>query len=175
MQQQYDKQKEHDSKLVHGYEQLLQRMEKTLASAKEHSENALKLALDSAREKAVELGELSREEAEKLYEFISRDLHNVGQYLATEEREVVDWLHLSLLEVEKKSLKRFTTLAEAAKLEIKHLEKAKVRFNEWHTGEITSIGTLSCQSCGEMIHFNHVGHIPPCPKCHATVYRRVTS
>jgi len=175
MKSQDDRNTGDDSRLIHGYEQVLQRVEQTLASATERSEDALKQALDAARDKAVELGELSREEADKVTEFISRDLHDVGQYLAMEERELADWLHLSLLVVEKKLLNRFTTLAHAAKLELKHFEKAKLRLSEWHTGEVTSIGTLSCQSCGEMIHFNRIGHIPPCPKCHATLYRRARS
>ena len=90
-----------------------------------------------------------------------------------EEREVADWLRLGLLLVEQELLNRFTMLAQAAKLEAKHLGKAKRKFDEWHTGEVTTIGTLRCRSCGELVHFEHTGRIPPCPKYHATVYERV--
>ena len=62
---------------------------------------------------------------------------------------------------------------EAAKLELRQLDKVRQRVTEWHTGEITTIATLRCRTCGEPVHFKRNGHIPPCPKCHATVYERI--
>ena len=125
------------------------------------------------REEAVKLGELTVEEADRVHDFVTHDLYDVGQQLATQEREIADLLRLNLLLVENELLDRFTKLAQAAKLEFRHLEKAKRRFDEWHTGEVTTIGTLRCRSCGEHLHFERTGSIPPCPKCHATVYERV--
>jgi hypothetical protein len=108
-----------------------------------------------------------------VHEFVTRDLHDVGRHLAEEERELADWLRLSLLLIEKTLLHRFRILAEAAKLELRHSDKARQRVTEWHTGEITSIGTLRCRACGERVHFERTRRIPPCSKCHATVYERV--
>lgn len=159
--------------LIDAYGHMLQRAEAHLADAARMTGSGLIQALHGAKEKAVELGELSREEAETVHDFISRDLYDAGHYLATGERELSDWLRLNTLLVEKKLLKRFSTLAEAARLEIRHLEKAQQRFSEWHTGEITTIGTLRCAACGELIHFEQTGRIPPCPKCHHTVFVRV--
>jgi hypothetical protein len=129
-------------------------------------------ALQSARETAVQLGELSREEADTIHDFLTRDLYHAGRFLATEEREIADWLRLNALIVEQEIANRLSRLARKASLELKHLEKAKQRFDEWHTGEITGIGTLHCERCGTKIHFENAGHIPPCPKCHATVFGR---
>jgi len=66
-----------------------------------------------------------------------------------------------------------TALAQAAKREFRHLEKAWRRLAEWHAGDVTSIGMLRCRHCGELLHFERTGRIPPCPRCHATVYERV--
>lgn len=159
--------------LIQGYEQLLQRAEETLNTSAERTEAALKHALSAAREKAVELGELTQEEADKVHDFVTRDLYDAGQHLLQEERELSDWLHLNILVIEKAVLNRFTKLSQAAKLELEHLKKVKKRLDEWHTGEITTIGTLCCKKCGEQIQFKQVGHIPPCPKCHGTVFERV--
>lgn len=172
MNQQENKAKASSERIIHAYDRMMQRAERTLKSATTHSETALKHALETARERAVELGEISREEADKVHEFVARDLYDVGRHLATEERELTDWLRLNLLNLEKELLDRFSMLAKAAQLELKHLQKAKHRFDEWHTGEVTTIGTLRCRSCGELIHFEHTGHIPPCPKCHGTVFER---
>lgn len=152
---------------------MLQRAEHTLTTAATRSEAALSHAMDTAREKAIDLGELTREEADKVHEFVTRDLYDVGRHLAAEERNIADWLRLRLLVIEKELLTRFSGLAQAAKLELKHLEKAGRRFGEWHSGEVTTIGTLRCRRCGELVHFERTGHIPPCPKCHATVFERV--
>jgi hypothetical protein len=152
---------------------MLQRVEQSLSSASIRSEKTLRDALDAARETAVELGELTREEAHKAHTFVTRDLVDLGAHVTAEERELADQLRLGLLVLERDVLNRFSELARAAKAELKHLEMTKQRFDEWHTGEVTTTGTLRCRGCGERMHFERTGHIPPCPKCHATVYDRV--
>jgi predicted Zn-ribbon and HTH transcriptional regulator len=108
-----------------------------------------------------------------VHDFVTRDLYAAGRHLAMEERDIADWLRLDLLAIEKELLNRFSGLAQAAKFELKHLEKARKRFDEWHTGEVTTIGTLRCRHCGEHVHFERTARIPPCPKCHTSVFERV--
>jgi rubrerythrin len=172
MNQQPGKTKAGWERLIQAYDAMLQRVEQGLDTAAAGSETALAHALYAARRTAVDLGELTREEADKVHEFVSRDLYDAGQQLAMEEREVADRLRLGTLSVEKALLVRFTRLAQAAKLELRHLDKARRRLAEWHTGEVTGIGVLRCRHCGELLHFERTGRIPPCPRCHATVYER---
>jgi len=172
MNQLKDKENKNSQPLEHAYDRMLQRAEQTLGSVAARSGSALVHALETAKDEAISLGELTREEADRVHHFISRDLYDAGRHLAEGEREVADWLRLGLLVAEQDLLNRFSNLAKTAKLEFKHLEKAKHRYDEWHTGEVTTIGTLCCQDCGELIRFQSTGHIPPCPKCHATVFRR---
>jgi len=40
------------------------------------------------------------------------------------------------------------------------------------SGEITSAGTLTCVACEHELHFKKTGRVPPCPKCHATQFRK---
>jgi rubrerythrin len=159
-------------RLIQAYDAMLQRVEQGLDTAAAGSETALAHALYAARRTAVDLGELTREEADKVHEFVSRDLYDAGQQLAMEEREVADRLRLGTLSVEQALLQRFARLAQAAKLELRHLDKARRRLAEWHTGEVTGIGVLRCRHCGELLHFERTGRIPPCPRCHATVFER---
>lgn len=159
-------------KLIQGYERLLQRVDKALSTVNELTGEILNHAFDAAKAKAVELGELTREEADKIQGAVIRDIHTAGQYLAEEERELADRLRLSLLLTENTLIQRLATLAQETILGFDHLHKAKQRLDEWHTGEVTMIGTLSCKNCGERIHFERIGRIPPCPKCHATVFER---
>jgi len=55
-------------------------------------------------------------------------------------------------------------LSDLAKKAEEHLE--------FKTGEVTSPGTLTCQECQAELHMKTVGRIPPCPKCHKTVFRK---
>jgi predicted RNA-binding Zn-ribbon protein involved in translation (DUF1610 family) len=58
---------------------------------------------------------------------------------------------------------------------LKGFEQEASRVGEWHTGEVVGIGTFECKSCGEVIHFHKPGHMPPCPKCRSSKYRRLTT
>ncbi|MBT8446691.1 MAG: zinc ribbon-containing protein [Gammaproteobacteria bacterium] len=160
-------------KLAQAYDRMLERAEHGLAEVTGRSEAVLHHALDAAHGKAVELGELTHEEAEAVRAAVARDLHDAGTYIATEERELADWLRLSVLKVEKALHDRYAKLVQAAKLELNHLEKASRRLGEWQTGEVTMAGTLRCRKCGEQLNFERAGRIPPCPKCHATTFERV--
>jgi hypothetical protein len=55
-------------------------------------------------------------------------------------------------------------LGEWAEKTEKHLQ--------FHTGEVTSLGTLTCKGCQAEMHFKGTSRIPPCPKCHQTVFRK---
>lgn len=161
-----------EERLTQAYERLLQRVDQTLSSVNERSGDILHRALDSAKEKAVELGELTREEADKIHESVIRDLHAAGEHLAEGEREFADRIRLNLLLAEKTLQQRLAMLAQETILGLDHLHKARQRFDEWHTGEVTMIGMLYCKKCGEQIQFKRIGRIPPCPRCHATVFER---
>ena len=45
----------------------------------------------------------------------------------------------------------------------------------YHTGEISGPGTLLCVACGTELHLHKTGRIPPCPKCHATQFKRANT
>ncbi|NOZ11475.1 MAG: zinc ribbon-containing protein [Gammaproteobacteria bacterium] len=42
----------------------------------------------------------------------------------------------------------------------------------YHTGEVTHGGRFQCTDCPETIELKKPGHLPPCPKCHGSQYRR---
>jgi len=56
----------HDETHVHAYERMLERVREFTTEARGEVVPKLQHGLDAAREKATELGELSREEAEKI-------------------------------------------------------------------------------------------------------------
>lgn len=160
--------------LVEGYNRMLQRLHNALEHAKE-GEEAIKGGIDEAMEKATELGELSREEAERVGDYLRRDLHDAADFINNSGSELRDWLRFDIDVVEQELADRFANMVDRTAMELKALEMQANFYGEWHTGEVTGIGTLQCKSCGELLHFHHTSHIPPCPKCHGSKYRRLST
>ena len=67
----------------------------------------------------------------------------------------------------------FANLADKTRIELDELAERARQVGVWHTGEITNVGVLYCQNCDEVLHFKKPGHIPPCPKCKGTVFKKV--
>lgn len=160
-----------DQKLENAYHLMMQRVQDTLADTGD-SADTVQQALQQARDVAVEQGELSREEAEKISAWVQRDLNDAGQYLARTGGELRDWLHMDMELIELSLLDLFTSVADKTKLELMELQHDLDHRGVYRSGEIAGPGTLECQECGELLNFKKAGHIPPCPRCHATSFNR---
>ncbi len=161
-----------NEKHLHAYNQMMEQV-KTLADHLGYQN--LKHAIQLAKDKAVDMGELTREEAEKIGDYLVRDLEDAGHYLANTDGDLKDWLRFDLELIEARLLEMFALVADKTKLELMQLAERARRAGEYHTGNITSIGTLQCAGCGELLHFHATSHIPPCPKCHGSIFRRPTA
>ena len=123
----------------------------------------------------MELGELTREEAEKIGDYLKRDIVDAAEYLAEPTQELADWLRFDIELIEERLLEMFLSVADRTKVELLELQREAERADSWHTGELAGIGTLQCFDCGELLHFHATGHIPPCPVCNGTAFKRVSS
>ena len=159
-------------KLVHGYNQMMERVKDALKESEKNTLTALRYNIDLAKEKAVELGELSREEAARIGDYLRRDLEDAGEYLADSGSELSSWLQFDVELVEDRLWEVFTAAADQTKLAYLELAQRAQRASEFHTGELTTVGSLYCSACGELLHFHGTSHIPPCPKCHNTHFLR---
>ena len=159
-------------RLLKSYETLLERTKAVLDQSKDKGEAALQKALDLSTKKALELRELSFDEAEKVLAFVARDLHDAGEFVATRQRELVDWLRLDGLLVEQQAVSKLAGLVDRAQVELKHLSHVAAKYSQWNTGEVAGMGTLVCTHCGKPLHFQKVGRIPPCAGCNGTVFKR---
>jgi len=161
-----------DEKSVHAYNRMMERVKGLLERAEEKSLAALEHSVELAKDKSVELGELSREEAERIGAYLRRDLEDAGEYLADSGEELGNWLQFDLELVEDRLWEAFTAAADQTKLAYLELAQRAQRASEYHTGDLTTVGTLQCTKCGELLHFHATGHIPPCPQCHHTRFAR---
>ncbi|MCP5141422.1 MAG: zinc ribbon-containing protein [Gammaproteobacteria bacterium] len=151
------------------YERLLERSIDDAHALEKEFGPSVRRWIEQARDKAVELGELSVEEGDRLATFLKRDLSDAGRYMARFGDELRGWWGFESSLLESGLMQRFLAAADRTTLELRDLEE---HAGEYHTGEITGPGTLVCRDCGETLSFRKPGRIPPCPKCHGTHYAR---
>lgn len=162
-----------EHRLITAYNRMMDRIRAAGEEADREVRPRLAWLIERAKDRAVELGELTREEAERVGDYLRRDVEDAAGFLAGEKNnELIDWLKLDLEIVEKRLLDIFTGVADRTRLELLELEAQSRAASEYHTGQITGIGTLQCAECGRTLQFHSTARIPPCPNCRGTRFVR---
>ncbi len=156
------------------YETLYEHAAADIHKLKNESLPQLQKIVEDAKEKAVKLDELTEEDAVNLSKWLKRDLDDAVSYLSRTGTEIKDWLGFEAGLLENELFYMFLDIADKTTVELQQF-KENTQHPEYHTGEISGPGTLSCNECGEKLHFYKAGKIPPCPKCHGSVFHRSTS
>lgn len=169
--------KETQDKLLNAYHGMLDHVKDLWHAAEEKAIPTLAENIEKATEKASEVGELTKEEAEKIGGYIKRDLEQAGDYLSEQasknSKQFENWAKDELEFAEVQFAEMFATLADKTRIELDALAERARQVGVWRTGEITNVGILYCKNCDEILHFKKPGHIPPCPKCKGTEFKKV--
>jgi uncharacterized protein YicC (UPF0701 family) len=161
-----------EQKLTAAYDKMMLRVDDLLDKAEHQALPALQKNIEKAKQQAIDLKEVTKEEAEKLGDYLSRDLHDAAEHLEHSGEQLSSWLRFDIELIEDRALELFAKVADKTRLELSKLAEQAKRAQEYHTGEITSIGTLVCLECDTLMHFKKTSRIPPCPKCHKTAFKR---
>jgi Zn finger protein HypA/HybF involved in hydrogenase expression len=159
------------ARLVRAYRRMLDHAREVLEA---DAQPSLKSAVERARNYTVELGELTREEADQVSQYLKRDLHDAGEYLSRTGRELREWAQIDWSMAEHGLVDLFVRAADRTRLEMEAFKRELQEGPPYRSGELTGPGTLRCKGCGQLMHFHEPGHIPPCPRCHGTDFRRHT-
>jgi polyhydroxyalkanoate synthesis regulator phasin len=159
-------------RMVAAYEELLKRTQETLDEAREDSVPRFRELLEKARDNLVELGELSREEAHKVADYLRRDVEDAATYIADTGQDIRDWWRFDLELIERRMMDMFTQVADQTSLQLAQWAENARRMSLYQAGEITGPGTLVCDKCGAETHFVKAGRIPACADCGATTFKR---
>ena len=154
------------------YETMLERSAEEYRKMEKKRGPALHTFIDKAKAKAIELEELTEEEAAHIAEYLKRDLADAAFYISEQGREIRDWLDFEDSLIATELLDMFLQAADPTTVEMNALKLELIAQSTYKTGEITGPGALVCDACGEVLHFHKAGRIPPCPKCHETTYHR---
>ncbi|KOR29591.1 hypothetical protein TI03_01955 [Achromatium sp. WMS1] len=136
---------------------------------------ALRADLELAREKALELSELTREEIEHVATYLERDLHDAAIFIADTGKELKQWWQFDVQQVEENLLNMFSNVADQASLQLHAFNEQLQRLKIYQAGEVTGPGTLICCNCACEQHFAVLGIIKPCAKCSNHKFQRICS
>ena len=172
-------------------------MEKTTAELKEvgeHSKEAIGKATEALKKDIHSTAEYLKPKLDKAAAEIKKDAHITAEYMKPKLEEAAEvskkqfdhWLDKGgalwrdiareaehMMEYSRDKGGVFLVnithgLSEWSEKASQKLDKSLV----YKTGEITHGGEFFCQSCQGKIHMKHPGHLPPCPKCTKTEFRR---
>lgn len=164
---------EREDKLARAYHKMVSRVRSLLSEEKSKAEPEIPKGIEAAKQKAVELGELNQEEADRLGEYLRRDLEDAARYLTDTGKALGDWLALDLELIEEQLLDAFSQVADKTRLELALWAEQARHAQDYYAGEIVGIGAFACLNCGERLHFHEAGRLPPCPKCSHTLFKRL--
>ncbi len=154
------------------YENMYENTVKEFHKAEEKTAPVLHGLIDRAKQEVIDAEKISQQDADKLAEYLQRDLGGFINYLSQTGKELKDWLGFETTFLETELFDYLLNAADPTTVELTKLKLEAMPAPVYHTGEITSPGTLICDHCGEKLHFYKTGKIPPCPKCKKTNFHR---
>lgn len=152
------------SRLLRGYEQMLHRLREMLDQP-DLTRPQLRDALDTAKQQAVEQGELTREEADRIGGYLRRDLESAASYTSQSDEDLGGWLRMDMQLIEDWLWDQFSKAADTTKLEFMQFQRGLMPAEEYTSGEIAGPGSLRCTNCGHILRFDRITEIPACPNC----------
>lgn len=164
------------TKLTDAYHRMMERVKLRLDEVRKAEQDivpAIQHSIEHASETAVELGELTREEAQLISDYIRRDLEDAGHYLAETGEDFKTWLRFDVELMEDRLLEWFGNTADRTRLELLAFSAPVKEAFSYQTGEITGPGSLQCDACGKRIAFHAASTIPECPDCGGSTFSRI--
>ncbi|MDX8400996.1 MAG: NADP-dependent isocitrate dehydrogenase [Mariprofundaceae bacterium] len=149
------------------YDLMAQRFKEIFEASAEKSAEVARAALEKAREQLTAAGAFSEEQGKRLKALMERD---VVQMAAEIRDQAVEKLNPARIGAG--AVAAFASVFRTAGEALTGLAQQADKVLKVRSGEITSAGTLTCTSCGEEIHLKRTSRVPPCPKCHATEFRK---
>lgn len=161
--------------LGQAYEKMFETVADDLEKVEEKSAPVLRDLITRAKEKLLAAEEVTEEEGEKLARYLERDLVDLAEAVSENGRELKDWLGFETALLEDYFLNQLMLAADKSEVEwLKLKMQAAAERPTYKTGEVAMPGTFECTTCGEVIHLHKSGHIPPCPKCAHTEFKRIS-
>ncbi|MBU0485511.1 MAG: zinc ribbon-containing protein [Proteobacteria bacterium] len=152
------------------YDKFAAKTQEIYKSGRDKTKEALEKAIETAKEQLTESGAFSSEQGEKFKQYLKRDLAQTSEQLQQLGGEAKEYLKSDRLRTG--ALSSLSAILNKAEAGLKFLRKKTDAFLIYKTGEITTAGPLTCVECNKTINLKKTGHIPPCPSCSKTKFRK---
>jgi hypothetical protein len=156
--------------LTQKYDLLTEKFHDTYLAQKKRSRDAMETALEKSHQQLLNAEEYSVEQGQELMHYLKRDLDQT--IIDMEKLEDSTKAKLNPSRLGAGALSSLASILDKADISLHTLKEKTKKHLCYKTGEVTSVGTLTCQSCDQKIHLKSIGHVPPCPKCKATVFSK---
>lgn len=164
-----------NEKLVKAFEHMVENVNQAIHEAEEAIGPGIEEMIHNAQAVARDIYALSQEESDSLARALKRDLHKANKAINQQQKELKDWLSFDLTVVEDRFIDLVSKAADKTWLDFHAFENEDHQASVYHSGEICSAGTLSCNKCDKHVHFSKSSHIPPCAGCQGSEFYRVIS
>jgi len=131
------------------------------------SEEAFEKAMSETREWGERMRDNYGDDVSKVTEFIRRDWHDAIRFTREQTRRSFD-----LERLQAGAMDLISRLAKSAGTQLEDFASRISERLTYKTGEIAGAGTLQCIKCEQNLILDKATRIPPCPKCHNTLFRR---
>lgn len=165
--------KSSQEKLLKAYHGMTDNMKVVLQELEHLSEEKLEALYEKSETEIKHLYEISSEEASLVAAHLKRDINDAAHYLTETGKELNDWIGMDTQLVEDKLKESFNLIVDKTQLALLNLKLTARTESTYKTGEIVGVGVLVCAGCTHELHFEKPGHIPPCPHCAGTHFKRI--
>ena len=152
------------------YDRFAERTRELFEASQEKGKEAIDKSIEMAREQFAAAGEFSAEQGETFRKYMRRDLAQTEADIRTLGQEAAERLNPARLGVG--AFASMAKLLQATGSALQNLSQKAEDALHFKTGEITAAGTLTCTKCGQKVQLKQSSHIPPCPSCHGTEFRK---
>lgn len=161
-------------KLSQAYDQMLVRVKETYQQVSQEGQPYIMSTLAKAKEKAIQLGELTEAEAEQVAQSLQRDLADAAVFVKDAKKLLSDWLYFDYKLVEGSCWDNFKAVVNQVKREWAEMSQRSAA-SDYKKGQVTGAGSLECTQCHHVLHFSGTTTIPECPSCHHSSFKRKSS
>lgn len=152
------------------YDRFAERSREIFEAGHERGREGFDKAVDLARRQLTGAGEFSSEQGAQFKRYLERDLEQTADDMRRLGHEAHQRLHPS--RVGAGALSSLARLMHAAGSALDSISRKAEDALAYQTGEVTAAGTLTCTACGQNVQLKRTGHVPPCPKCRGTHFRK---
>lgn len=135
--------------------------------------SAVRADVAFAVEKAVALSELTREEAERIAQYLERDVNDAAVFIANTGRELRQWWRFDVQQIEQRLMDMFTSVADKSSLQMLQMNAVLNEVAIYLADEVTGPGSLVCRNCEREYNFTQPSRIQPCTNCQGREFFRV--